>query len=152
MEVQHLKLAVVERWPDYTVQFELAVDQVCDNMARLDRFRVYIMVLHQSHRQVDCVYCCFQVPIQPHSKSGAQEVPNGFSYGASRGIVSSAGEGGIQQQFQPLRQHSASPVPNKTASIDQLLNEIEREYYGPGYRYGIMLDMVAVLPYRSHLV
>ena len=29
---------------------------------------------------------------------------------------------------------STSPVHNKSASIDQLLNEIEREYNSPSYR------------------
>lgn len=75
-----------------------------------------------------------QIPSHAHMTL-TQEVPNGFSYGSSmggehNGFPWMASMGGENQDFL-MGPHSTSP---KNASIDQLLSEMEQEYYGPGYR------------------
>ena len=75
-----------------------------------------------------------QVPSHSYFIS-SQEVPNGFMYGSSlgskpNGFLQGATMGEENQDFL-MGPHSSS---QKTASIDQLLSEMEREYYGPDYR------------------
>jgi hypothetical protein len=82
-------------------------------------------------------HVCVCVQVAGHSYLiSAQEVPNGFLYGSSlgskpnNGFLQGASLGGECQDF------LMGPCANspKNASIDQLLSEMEREYYGPDYR------------------
>ena len=86
-------------------------------------------------------FCSFlHAQVRSHTYlTSSQEVPNGFSYGLVSGNKQQHQHHHQQQQQQqefggPPTTSKGVPVQGKSASIDQLLSEIEHEYCGPGYR------------------